>query len=314
MNKILLIYSDISEKSSVTLLEDALKTVLRKFRKSVSFSSLHLDLAPSCRSSMKEILAQRVADSDGILWFGKKEQLTQEEAFAQECFEAHAKQYFFGGKCICTPFSLHKTDLNNDAVSVSIETPLSNIKCAVKIAIDAAKKRSRKILLCTDTESPYDTMLCKKTENSLSDTRSLNIDYYDFDELTYILSREVPPCDSILCSGDKAHLIAVSMNALNKFPVGYTVWHCEKTRIFKREFLPYEEHTNLLYSSMLIAAGNMLVKELGFTSAGAHLKKAVALTLEKCFSEETATFHKQLLFEINMPIRNRQVNRNDSDN
>ena len=311
MNKILFIYSDISEKNNIALVEDVLKAVLRKFRKRVVFSYAQLDMSPSCRNAMKEVLSEK---SDGILWFGKKEKTAEEEAFAEDCLGAKAKQYFSGGKCICTAFSRYSTEESEGTVSHAAQTPVQNIQLAVEVAIDFAKKRSKKILLCTDTQSPYDTRFFKEIENFLSGARSFEIDYYDFDELVYTVTKEIPSCDSILCSEDKAHLIAVNMNSLNKFPLGYTVWHCENRRIFKREFLPYEHYGNLSYASMLVAAGNMLEKELGFNSAGIHLKKAVARTLEKCFSENIDIFHRQLLFEVNAPIRNRQVNKNDSNN
>lgn len=314
MNKILFIYSDNSEKSLVALLEDALKAVLRKFRKSVSFSKVLIDMSVTCRDAMSEILSESISTSDGVLWLGNKKQSTVEENFALKCLNAYSKEYISGGKCICSPFCSFNAKLDDESISLNVATSISDIQHTVKIAVDAAKERNKRILLCTDTSSPYDTMLAKEMENSISDARSFDIDYCDFDELIYTLSRKVVPCDSVLCSEDKAHIIAVNMNSLNKFPVGYTVWHCEKARIYRREFLPYENSGNLSYASMLIAAGNMLEKELGFKGAGIHLKKAAARTLEKCFSAHQDEFHRQLLFEINVPIRNRQVNKNDSNN
>ncbi len=314
MNNIIFVYSDNSEKGDIALSEDAIKAVLRKFRKTAAFSQVQLDLSPSCREAMKESLAGKAENRSLIIWFGKKEKTTDEEAFAQECFGASVKQYCFGNKSIFTPFSHRNITENTESVCLVAKTPVLNIQRAVKLATNAANERSGKILLCTDTESPYDASICREFENFLSDTRSFTVDYYDFDELMYILTREIPSCDSILCSEDKAHLIATNINCLNRFPLGYTVWHCENTKIFKREFLPFENQSNILYASMLIAASNMLAKEPGLTSAGIHLKKAVTLTLEKCFSEKRDEFHKHLLFEINSPIRNRQVNKNDSDN
>ena len=147
MNKILFIYSDNSEKSLVALLEDALKAVLRKFRKSVSFSKVLLDMSVTCRDAMSEILSESISTSDGVLWLGNKKQLTVEENFALKCLNAYSKEYISGGKCICSPFCSFNAKLDDKSISLNVATSISDIQHTVKIAVDAAKERNKRILL-----------------------------------------------------------------------------------------------------------------------------------------------------------------------
>ena len=313
MNKILFLYTDPSDKADLLLASDAVKSVLRKFRKSAVISFFNIDLSPTCLSEVKKLLAERVSDSDAIMFCGKKKENNKETLLFKECFGIHSAEYFSSGKCICYPISIHSASVNESTLRETGLTDISAIEKAVKLATNSAATK-KELLLCTNSEKESDRIIYNEFENSMAYARGFSVEHFDFDEMICVFAKKVPSYDVILTTYNNARILATHINALNRFPVGYTVLHGDNVRIYKKEFLPYEDFSNLPYASCLIACANMLENELCFKNAGVQLRKAVTQTLEKCFYEARHDFQKHLLIEINKPIRHRKVITNEGNN
>ena len=313
MNKqILFLYKTQFQKRNLPLCHEAIKSVLRKFRKSISAECREIDFSLSCRKKMKEILLKDVSLSDCVLYYG--DTAGEDTDFFIDCLGAYSSQYFSGTHSITSPIVSETTEKTDDFIRKTAVTKIADVKKTVPLALDTAKGRSKKIIICTDSGSEDDCLLYEEVENALANTREYDITHYDFDELIYTFTKGIPSFDTVICPQDKASVIKMHVNSLNRFPLAYSILHTERCRIYKHESLPYEDFSNLSYASLLIAVGNMLEKELGFKSAGVHLKKSVRLAIEKCFSESTTEFQEELLRQINTPLRNRQVKINDSEN
>ena len=311
-NEILFLYKTQSQKRTLNLCHEAITSVLRKFRKRISAKHREVDFSLSCRENIKEILLNDISLSKGILYYGDAGE--GEPEFFDDCFTAYSYQYFSGSHSIISPFTLESSEKTDDFIRKTVTTEIKDIEKTVFLALNTAKERNKRIIICTDSKNESDRILYSEIENHLANTREYDITHYDFDELIYTFTKSIPLFDTIVCSQEKASIIKMHINSLNRFPLAYSILHTEKCRIYKHESLPYEDFSNLSYANLLISAGNMLEKELGFKSAGFHLKKATRLAIEKCYSENISEFQKELIRQINAPIRNRQVKTNDSEN
>lgn len=313
MNKILFLYTDQSEKADLILAADAVRTVLRKFRKNAVFSFVSIDLSLPCRSKLKKILSDITSDTGCAMFCGSKNTLSEELRLFSECFNTNSAQYFSSGKCICYPLTLYSAEKSDICIKENSNTDICAIEKAVSLSLKEAKQR-KELLLCTNTEKETDRLIYSEFINTMADTQGISVEHFDFDEMIYSLTEKLPSCNVILTTQDKARIIAIHISALNKFPTGYTVFHGEKLKIYKKEIFPYGDFSNIPYASFLIACGTMLEKELGYKNAGMHLRKMAARTLEKCCFESRTDFQKNLLLEINKPLRHREGKTNEGDN
>ena len=67
-------------------------------------------------------------------------------------------------------------------------------------------------------------------------------------------------------------------------------------------------------ASLLLTCASAFINEFEEKSIGEWLRRCVALSLEKGAYSNRKDFLDEVLRQINMPIRNRQVNKNDSNN
>lgn len=304
--QILFLYRDTSAKRELALCEEAVRAVLRKFRKTAVYSYMQLDSSPSCRSAMSASLLSCSQNSDAILECSKRQHLSEDISLLGECFGIFAAQHFLSGKCIISPFSLTETKSSGDKITYTQLISRSDVQKAASLAIACAKERKHSVTLCTDSCSEADKLLFTEFENSFGSVRHLDYTHYSFDEMIHCCIHELPLCDVLFTSADKAEVIKAHMCALHSYPSGLVIWHGrDGARIYRREFFAHEQTLTLPYASLVIACGSMLEKELGFQSAGAWLRRCATLALERCAAMDIAEFQNQLLFEINTPIRNR---------
>ena len=313
MNNILILYTDPNEKSDLVLSSQALKAVFRKFRKSISVSLLNIDLSPSCRSEVKKLIESDAAKADCIMFCGKQNELNEETLFLKDCFKTHSAQYFSSGKCICYPVTTYSVKESEGIIDTVSHTDISAVEKAAALAINSASF-AKELLICTDTEKDSDKFIYNEFINSMASARGFSVEHFDFAKMLSVLSEKIPSCNVILTVQDIARILAMHINALNKFPTGYSVFHGDKVRIYKKAFLPCEDFSNISYASLLIGCAGMIENELGFKNISIQLRKAVTRSLEKCAFESKHDFQRHLLIEINSPIRHRQVKTNEGNN
>lgn len=313
MNKILFLYTDPAEKSELTLASEILRAVFRKFRKNAEISLFNIDLSPTCRDKVKKLVCEKVSSAEGVMFCGKKNCTDEEIALFSDCFGIHSFQYFSSGKSILFPIVLRSSLLKEGIIEESLKTDISAIEKTVNLAINAAMKK-KELLLCTDSEKEADRMIYNEFLNSMGNAQNINSEHLDFNEMIPVLATKSPSADTILTTRDNARIIALHINALNKFPAGYSVYHADAVRIYTKESIPFPQFSNLSYAGLLIALGSMLENELGYRNIGFHLRKSVSQTLEKCCYESSSDFQKHLFIEITKPIRHRKVKTYEGDN
>ncbi len=314
MNKILFLYTDLSEKSYFKLFENALKAIFKKFRKSASVEFFRLDLSLGCFDKTKALLKDKLSDCDGILFCGSWEDDFSENLFFRECFDIHSKLCFSSGKCVISPLSVSSVVTSDGTLKEEYFTDFSFLEKTVQTAVTTAKARKNELLLCTDSKSAVDRAIYKEFENSMSIARTCEVEHIEFDELICTFAKEIPSFDVLLCPENKADIITLHTLALNKFPVSQSILCADTIRVYKKETLTSGRFSNLSYASMLISLSALIEAELGLNSMGMHLRKAVLRTVEKCCYEDRHSFQKHLLFEIYSPIRKRKVKTNGSNN
>ncbi len=313
-SKILFLYRDPYEKRMIELCQGALKTVFRKFRKSVECSLLQLDLSPSFFNSMKDLLKKRVSENDCIIFIGKPEDSFKEDCFFQKCFALYSRQYFSSGKCICSPLDTVTIAKDDSFLTQTIVTDITSISETARLAVSAALSRKKTLLLCTDTQSERDAFVFNAFSDALSIARKIRVEHTALDEIMYAMALSLPGFDTVLTTDAIAHILVMNINSLNKFPASYSIYHCKNLRIYKKEALPYDTLSNLSYASLLVSCSAAIESELGFKGLCAHLKKSAVLTLEKCADSDIDDFQKLLISQLNVPLRNRQVKHNENNN
>lgn len=312
--RILFLYSDLKYKGLISECEAVIKAVLRKFRKSVIFSYHYVDLAPSVSKKSAADIFSEAEKSDAVIWQSGKDSYYKERIFATDTLGIFAQEQFIGGRCICSP--LPKIFISKDEENISVRTDISpdNIRKTVALAQLRAGMRKHSLLLCTDEESSRDSLILREFENSLDKAKSITASYQNFDEIVLESIYKIPAFDVLLTTEESARIITLNLSSLQRVPSGSILWHGEKLHIYRREILPHEDMNNSSYASFLLTCADALSNDLNEKSAGDWLRRSSSLALEQYGYADHGDFLKEVIRQINMPIRNRQVNSDDSDN
>lgn len=312
--RILFLYSDPKYKGLISECEAVIKAVLRKFRKSVIFSYQYVDLSPCLSEKSASDIFSEAEKSDAVIWHSGKESYCKERIFATDTLGVFAQEQFIGGRCICSPLS--KMFISKDDENISIRTEISpdNISKTVALAHLRAAMRKHFLLLCTDEESAQDNFILREFENSLDKAKTITSSYQDFNELILESIYKIPAFDVLLTTEECARIIALNLSSLQRVPCGSILWHGEKMHIYRREILPHEDMSNSAYASFLLTCADALCNDLNEKSAGDRLRRSSSLALEHYGYADREDFLKEVIRQINMPIRNRQVISDDSDN
>ena len=310
MNKrILFLFTDSCCKKEADNAVRAIKTLLRKFRKTASIDYLQLDLSDSCKDKVTEIFKEKTSDIDSAILISSSN-FHEEEMYAYRNFGVYGGQHFASGKQIFYSFSDITVCEKDGILNEKHSTDLSHIEKISAIARNAASSRKSGILLCTK-----DSRLIEKAfEDSLGGTPRINVTHMTLNEFLYSSLRAIPSPEVILTVFDEAELILPCVNSMNNLSADYCVWHSDNNfKFYTRPLLPFRNE-NTLFSGLLMSVAKMLEDTKDYKSAGIHLKKAVALTLSECKNESFEEFMKTLILKINTPLRNRQVKADDSEN
>lgn len=315
MNKrILFLYSDAECKNDIIQCENVLKAVFRKFRKSVILSYRQLDLSPSMRECEAESVRKEISLCDSVIFNSNINTVLKETEFARKCLGVFAKEDILGKRYIFSPVSKIKTETSDDCITQHSTISLQNISKTVSLASERAKERTHSILLCTDSRTDIDKLLFKEFEHALGNEPSVYPEYKSFDDLAWECTFKIPVFDVLLLPEDKARIVSLHVGALMRTPVGTVVWHTTGGRIYKRKIFPKEDMSSFGMASLLLTCASAFINEFEEKSIGEWLRRCVALSLEKGAYSNRKDFLDEVLRQINMPIRNRQVNKNDSNN
>lgn len=307
--RILFLFTNQYQKAELLRCEPVFKAILRKFRKSAIFKYMELDLSPACQETLTKSLKDVLAKSDEVLWHHDAYGLLTEKAFAQKALGMYCEESFCVGRCVFHIPEFTSTTVEKSYMQKTSVIETDSIEKTVSLAANKAESRLSTLTLCTDREDALDNLFLKEAERCLGGRPHLSINHISLDEFIYQSIEKVPLYNTVLATQSTARLISSHMTSMIKAPTGYVLWHTEYGKIYRRQTLPYENMGNLLSASLLLAFAGMLEGTKDYKSCGRWLKKCVGLCLGKICDKDS--FLKEVITEINKPIRNRQVKKND---
>lgn len=306
---ILFVYSDILQKKTLEQCELILKAALKRFRKHASFTYMQLDFAPLGCALSEQTLLSRIRSFDAVIWDCSQGFRENELNFAVEGLGVFGAVSFSDGSFIVTPISSRVVFSGEDILSENHSLPRENIRKTALLAAGIAKRQKRTLTLCCDFENTlYGKVLCREFENALSAAGKIDIKEISYNEFLWDCAAAVPDFSLLLTGESEAQIAHINLCALKKCPTGYTIWHADNLRLYRREILPYEKLNNFPLASLLLACAQAAEAELGYENVGTRLRKCVSLALEKCAAASQREFTDEILFLINTRIRNKQVN------
>lgn len=270
---------------------------------------MELDLSPHCQEVLTQNLKAAFAKNDAVLWHHDAYGIFTQKAFAQKSLGMYCEENVCVGRCVFHIPHITSATVENGKIQQTSVIETGAIEKTVSLAANEAESRCGTLTICTDRENALDNLFLQEAELCLGEKTHLNVNHISLEEFIYQSIEKVPLYDTVLATQSTARLVSSHMTSMIKSPTGYVLWHTEYGKIYRRETLPYENMGNLATASLLLAFAGMLEGTEGCKSSGLWLKRCVGISLGKVC--DTDSFLKELITEINKPIRNRQVKKND---
>ncbi len=306
---ILFVYSDILQKETFEQCEVILKTALKRFRKRADFTYIQFDFSPLGYALSEKKLLSAIKNSDAVMWDSFEVPRESELNLAVKSLGAFAQVHTSGASTLLTPLSERQVSLGSDVLSKTNSLSVETLQKTAKLAVTLSKQQKKALTLCFDYENTlHGKILCREFEKAISSYRRIEINELSYNEFLWNCASRVPDFPFLLTSEEEAEILRLNLCALKKLSIGYTVWHADNMRIYKRESLPHEKMNNSPVAGLLIACAEAIDKELGYENVGVHLKKCVALALEKYAFSPKEDFVNEVLLLINSRIRKKKEN------
>lgn len=312
MNRILFLYTTPYRKQELERCEEVFRAIMRKFRKSVSFIYVHADTSESCRCSLKNLLEEKQSISDGIIW--NADGAAAETDMAKDVFGTFAACRAISGRYICFPLCSKSFTCKDGKLLQNTEYLCKDTQKALEIALTLAKSHKQDLKVCTAADDALSLAICREYELALEKESHINIKFNSFDEFVWHSMHSIPFADVLLTTQECAQIISMHLRSLQRVPAGYTVWHGEKLRIYKRDIFPFEGVSNSCAASLMLSFAGLLKNELHLDGACLHLCRSVAAALEKCGAAPESEFIREVILEIQKPIRKRKAKQHESAN
>lgn len=306
--KILFLYSSEKQKTQLQMCEAVLRSILRKFRKSLLVSYIQTDNSPSCRDLMKDLLLRETPRHDAVLMSGDMASASSQEDFLKNMFGLCVTEHYTAGRMICYPENSVTTEQNDNSVIKTSVCTKENIYKAAQFSAEAARRRKHSITICTQADSVYDNFFLRHTENALGKERHLDTEHIYLDAMVSLCMRKIPTFDIVLTTAEHAKIIAMHLSAMPNAPTGYLLRHTESIRVYQRQILPCEEMNNTAGASIILAYAAILENEFAMRSAADWLRRAVSLAFEQYACAEKEDFIREVIRKIEIPMRKRRVN------
>ena len=306
---ILFVYSDIFQKETFKQCEVILKAALKRFRKRADITYMQFDFSPLGYTLSEKKLLSVIKNFDAVIWDLSETSRENELNLAVKSLGVFAQVHEAGASTLITPLSHRQVSFDSDILSETHSLPEENVQKTAKLAATIARQQKKVLSMCFDFENTlYGKILCREFEKALSSHGRIEIKELSYNEFLWNSVSAVPDFPLLLTDEKEAEIVRLNLCALKKFPAGYTVWHSDNLRVYKRERLPYEKMNNSPLAGLLIACAEATDRELGYKNVGMHLRKSVALAVEKCAFSSKEDFVNEVLFLINSRIRKKKEN------
>ncbi len=306
---ILFVYSGILQKETFEQCEVILKAALKRFRRRADFAYMQFDFSPLGYALSEKTLLSVIKNFDVVIWDSFEAPRESELNLVVKSLGVFAEVHKIDASTLLAPLSHRQVSFDSDILSETHSLSEENLQKTAKLAVTLSKQQKKAITLCFDYENTlYGKILCREFEKALPLHGRIEINELSYNEFLWKCASYVPDFPFLLTSEKEAEIVRLNLCALKKFPVGYTVWHADNLRLYKRESLPYEKMNNSPVAGLLIACAEAIDRELGYKNVGMHLKRSVALALEKYAFNPREDFANEVLFLINSRIRKKKEN------
>lgn len=305
--RIVFLYCTQKNKEVLMLCERIIRALLRKFRKSALFSYVKLDVTPTCRAQMCDLILGETERADMVFLECDEQNISSSMDLLKEAFGIHTTVHHISGRAICYP---EKEKSIQDCEETLIHTQVytkENIKKASLISLKQAKAQKHSLYVCQQTSNELDSLFLREAEYALCSEKHIASQHISLGEMIALCVKTIPSFDVVLTLGEYASIIAMHLNSLPGIPAGFIVSYGKNKRIFRRQILPCDEMSNLHLLSSILAIASAFEDELGMKGAGAWLKRAVSLAFENGACDTPDGFIKKITDEINSPIRKRRT-------
>lgn len=304
---ILFVYSDILQKETLEQCEVILKAALKRFRKRADITYMQFDFSPLGFALSEKKLLSAIKNSDAVIWDTFEVPRESELNLAVKNLGVFAEVHKVGASTLLSPLSERQVSFDSDILAETNSLCKENLQKTAKLAVTFSKQQKKAITLCFDYENTlYGKILCREFEKALPLYGRIEMSELSYNEFLWKCASCVPDFPLLLTSEKDAEIVRLNLCALKKFPACYTIWHSDNLRIYKKESLPYEKMNNFPVAGLLIACAEAIDKELGYRNVGLHLKKCVALALEKYAFSPKEDFANEVLFLLNSRIRKKK--------
>ena len=304
--KILFLYFTPRHKSELILCEKAFRSVFRKFRKSVLFSYMQIDISPTCRDSFKEILFNEISRHDAVVINSDRSTSRENEIFTKEILGLFAAENHINGKVMCYPSSCYTSEMGKESVLQTQKTDFESIRKASSLSISLAKERKHSLTTCTNMHFGSDKRLFSELQRLSDKSLHISSEHLTLDEMIFLCMRAVPSFDVMLSTEETANIVAMHLAAPKKAYAGYLILHTKRGRVYLRQSFPHEEMSNAHLASVLTAFSAALENELEMKSAAQWFRKSVATVFETHAYVSENEFLDKVISEAEKPMRNRK--------
>lgn len=312
-HKILFLYLKKEHRFALERCEDVFRAVMRKFRQSTLFSYMEIDTSPTCYEEMKLLFLREIDRYDAVMLAGDRESCAEIKAFIRTSAGFFAQEHHTAGRVICCPVSSLTFSKSDNSIIQTSSLLREDIQKAAKLSSGLAKRRKHSLTICTPSDEAGIEFL-GEAERCIKLSDHIQAEYIAFDEMIRICQNTIAYFDVVLTDWQISEIIISHLNALQRVPSGYKIWHTEKARIYCKEHLACEEANNSFYASVFMAFSAILENEFNMKSAADWLRRSISLTFGQYASASCEDFTKAVISEINKPMRNIRGKSNDSAN
>jgi len=299
-NRILL-FSQSPHEGFLKLYEGILKAVFRKFRKTVIFS--RLPYVSVQEKKAYRIVKEEIERCDGIL--GACGDLSEECASAVlEASKPYAKFHCCGRKAVISPVMGEEEKKEDRCVYAIKSLEYKNAENTVKAMIKSLKRKDATVV--TDSgESPVNKMISSIAEEICLKTADIKLQKMSMEEIMW-QCKNIESFPDVFITGENERAATAFMCSLRPSLGGYIRYEGEKKSLYTAEKLPFSEITGSAALSAAMACAAMLENELEMQSAAEWLRRAAAISWEKCENPGEEAFLNEIITHINEKMRNRK--------
>ena len=302
-SKILFLYFNKKHKAELLKCESIIKSLFRKFRKSVVFTYVEIDTSLSCRDAFKDLIYKEIENSHAVLLKGDYESFNEEEIFFRDILPFSVAEYHSAGKVLFYPRTDKRTDISEDFITDVYSTSLENIQKATEICIKAVQNRKHTLSVCTQSENSTDTQLFQSLEDVNDKSLHINTEHISLEEIISLCIKTVPSFDVVLSREEVARLIGMHLDSGSRICSGFSVFHTEKGSVNMSKTTPGEEIDNSHFASVLLTFAHLIESELDMKNVAQWLRKSVAEAFETHSFTSFDEFSKKVVSEIQKPMR-----------